>query len=207
MRCSVLVILLGLSAAAWAQTTDSSGSAPSSAANQDSQSSAATKPSASRTPDLAPPRSDSVNAAALGDEPGESSSKDTIIDLSPPDEDLKAHPGTSKDPTSEEGSGGVAEFHPWDPHKAAKDVEVGDFYFRRKNYVAAESRYREALKYKDNDAAATFRLATCLEKMNRSDEAREQYRNYLKILPEGPEAERVRKAIQRLETTNSTPLQ
>jgi tetratricopeptide (TPR) repeat protein len=206
MRCSVLLILLGLSAAAWAQTTDSSGSVPSNPANQDSRSPQATKPAASRTPNLAPPRSDSVNAAALGDEPGESSSKDTIIDLSPPDEDLKAHPGTSKNPTNEDGSGDVAEFHPWDPHKAAKDVEIGDFYFKRKNYVAAESRYREALKYKDNDAVATFRLATCLEKMNRSDEAREEYENYLKILPGGPEAERARKAIQRLQTANRTPV-
>lgn len=142
----------------------------------------------------------------MGDEPGESSSKDTIIDLSPPDEDLKAHPGTANDRTSEAGSGDVDEFHPWNPHKAAKDIEVGDFYFKRKNYVAAESRYREALKYKDNDALATFRLATCLQKMNRPEEAREEYENYLKILPEGAEAEQARKAIQRLETANPTPV-
>ena len=49
-------------------------------------------------------------------------------------------------------SGGITELHSWDPHKAAKNVEVGDFYFKRKNYRAAEDRYREALRYKDNDA-------------------------------------------------------
>jgi tetratricopeptide (TPR) repeat protein len=96
------------------------------------------------------------------------------------------------------GDANVSEFHPWNPHKAAKDVEVGDFYFKRKNYRAAEDRYREALFYKDNDAVATFRLAVCLDKMDQPDEARTQYEAYLKILPHGPQADEAQKAIERL---------
>jgi tetratricopeptide (TPR) repeat protein len=103
---------------------------------------------------------------------------------------------------AELGSADVSEFHPWDPHKAAKDVEVGDYYFRLKNYRAAEDRYREALVYKDNDAIATYRIAICLEKMNRPDDARRYYENYLKILPHGPEAEKAKKAIGRLKPAN-----
>src|SRR6266699_5256339 len=83
----------------------------------------------------------------------------------------------------------------------AKDVEVGDFYFKRKNYRAAADRYREALFYKDNDAVATFRLAVCLEKMDQPDEARKEYESYLKILPHGPQAEEAQKAIDRLKGT------
>ncbi len=90
------------------------------------------------------------------------------------------------------------EFHPFDPHKAAKDIEVGDYYFKRKNYIGAESRYREALLYKENDAVATFKLAICLEKLNRPDEALTQYESYLKILPYGPEAGESKKSIERL---------
>jgi len=96
------------------------------------------------------------------------------------------------------GAGDVAEFHPWDPHKAAKDVEIGDFYFKRKNYRAAEDRYREALYYKNNDAMATYRLAVCLEKLGLPNDARTVYENYLKILPHGPEAPEAEKAIARL---------
>ena len=136
-----------------------------------------------------------MNADSL--EEGESSSKDTQIDLSPPEGDAKAHPH-SAEALEDEGSGEVSEFHAWDPHKAAKDVEVGDFYFKRKNYKAAEDRYREALLYKDNDAVATYRLAVCLEKMGRPDEARTEFESYLKILPHGPQAEESRKAIDRL---------
>lgn len=138
---------------------------------------------------------------ALDDAPGESSSKDDQLDLSPPENDARTHPNSGEAMTEADNpSAGsdVSEFHPWDPHKAAKDVEVGDYYFKRKNYVGAESRYREALYYKDNDAIATYRLALCLEKMNRPDEALEEYQSYLKILPYGPEAAQVKKAIERL---------
>jgi tetratricopeptide (TPR) repeat protein len=145
-----------------------------------------------------------VSAGDLGDKTGESSSKDTQIDLSAPADDDKKHP-LSSDVLMDAGSGSsVGEFHPWDPHKAAKSVEVGDFYFKRKNYHAAEERYREALSYKDNDAIATFRLAVCLEKLERPGEARAEYESYLKILPHGPQAEEARKAIGRLKTPAAT---
>src|SRR5581483_12359032 len=149
-----------------------------------------------RNSSLAPPRSDKVDASTIPDD-GVSSSKQTQIDLSPPSDDAKAHPRSSE-VLMDEGSGDAGEIHPWDPHKAAKDIEVGDFYFKRKNYRAAEDRYREALYYKDNDAIATYHLALCLEKLDRPDEARSQYESYLKILPYGPEAENAKKAIERL---------
>jgi tetratricopeptide (TPR) repeat protein len=161
-------------------------------------------------PNSAPPRSGRVNAADLGDNPGESSSKDSQIDLSPPADDEKSHPqseGMLKDAGSSSGSGDVSETHLWNPHRAAKDIEVGDFYFKRKNYRAAEDRYREALVYKENDATATFRLAESLDKMDRPAEARQEYESYLKILPNGPESAAAKKALERLKapTANATP--
>jgi Flp pilus assembly protein TadD len=151
---------------------------------------------------LAPPRSDSVNVSDLAGGVGESSSKETQVDLSAPADDAKAHPQSS-DAVAEAVAAvltgnGVSEFHTWDPHKAAKSVEVGDYYFKRKNYRAAEDRYREALRYKDNDAVATIRLAVCLEKLGILDDARAEYESYLKILPHGPQAPEARKAIDRL---------
>jgi tetratricopeptide (TPR) repeat protein len=162
-----------------------------------------------RTPNMAPPRSDRVQADDLGSGVGESSSKDTQVDLSAPADDAKVHPRSSTALADAEAaaavSGGISEFHAWDPHKAAKDVEIGDFYFRRKNYRAAEDRYREALRYKDNDAVATIRLAECLEKLGVSDDARAEYESYLKILPHGPQASEAQKAIGRLKTQTTDP--
>jgi tetratricopeptide (TPR) repeat protein len=141
--------------------------------------------------DEPPPRSDQS-----GDNRTYSTSRDTVIDLSPPPNDIKDHP-ESRDAVEE--ATGVQEFHKWNPMKALKDVEVGDFYFRRKNYRAALARYQEALEYKPNDAIATFRLAQCQEKTNDPDSARDNYAAYLKILPNGPFAEEAKKSLERLE--------
>jgi tetratricopeptide (TPR) repeat protein len=133
----------------------------------------------------------------------ESSSKDTRVDLTPPKDDEKSHPmsgaavSDAKDAASD-----VQELHPWDPHKAAKDVEVGDFYFKKKNYRAAIERYKEALVYKPNDAIANFRLGECLEKTGNQEEAVTHYQEYLKILPHGPLSQDAQKALERLEARN-----
>jgi tetratricopeptide (TPR) repeat protein len=143
----------------------------------------------------------------LGGDVGESSSKDTQVDLSPPADDAKKHPNSSSAIAAAEAEAeatGVTEFRPWDPHKAAKDVEVGDFYFKRKNYRAAEDRYREALLYKDSDAMAIFRLGECLEKLGQPGAARDNYESYLKILPHGPFAEEARKSVERLKKLDSS---
>lgn len=147
-------------------------------------------------PNIPPPRSDRVDAAALDDGPGESSSNDTQIDFSPPPGEDKAG---SADETMD-ADGDVMEMHPFNPHKAAKDIEVGDFYYKRKNYIGAEARYREALYYKQNDALATFKLAQCLDRMGRPDEAQTEYESYLKILPNGPEASEAKKALEKLKS-------
>src|SRR5947209_14230061 len=62
--------------------------------------------------------------------PGESSSKDTKVDLSPPPGDANEHPDSSVD----DESSGTSEFRAWDPHRAMKNVEVGDYYYKQQNY-------------------------------------------------------------------------
>lgn len=145
----------------------------------------------------APPRSDRSREAE------ESSSRDTRIDLSPPRDDVKKHPYSGAAVSDAEAdASGVQEFHAWDPHKAAKSVEVGDFYFKKKNYRAALDRYREALQWKNNDAVANFRMAQCLEKLDQPEEAAVHYQEYLKILPHAEFSEAAQKALDRLGETS-----
>ncbi len=92
----------------------------------------------------------------------------------------------------------IYEMHPYNPHKADKDVEIGDFYFSQKNYKAAASRYAEALEYKPDDAEATYKLALTKEKLGEKEDALAAYQSYLKILPEGPRAQDSKKGIERL---------
>jgi len=145
----------------------------------------------------------SDQATARSREAEESSSHDTRIDISPPRDDAKNHPGSKAaiedlDVPENIDASGVQEFHPWNPMKALKNIEVGDFYFKRKNYKAAIERYKEALYYKDNDATASFRLAVCEEKLGDKSEAKKYYEQYLKILPLGPFAKEAQGSLERL---------
>ncbi|MBS1849557.1 MAG: tetratricopeptide repeat protein [Acidobacteria bacterium] len=147
----------------------------------------------------APPRSDGPSARSK--EANESSSRDGRIDISPPKDDDKNHPDSAsaiEKAQEHADDSDVQEFRPWNPQKAMKNVEVGDFYFKRKNYRAAVDRYEEALLYKPNDAIANLRLGTCYEKLEDPDKAREHYEAYLKILPNGPESQEARKGLERL---------
>ncbi len=142
----------------------------------------------------APPRS------APATEAGESSSRDTRVDISPPKDDAKNHPNSGVVETNpeDEPEGDVQEMHPWNPYRAMKDDEVGDYYFKRKSYKAALARYQDALIWKEKDAVANFRMAQCYEKLDQPDLAIPHYEEYLKILPDGPYAKEARKALQKL---------
>ena len=143
-----------------------------------------------------PPRSDQQSNRPPAREQGESSSKDTQIDTAAPGDDAAKHPDS-------EDVSDTSELKPWNPHKAMKNVEVGDYYFKRGNYRAAVSRYREALEWKPKDAVATFKLAQALDKTDQKPEAAEQYQAYLKILPHGINADDCKKALQRLGTSST----
>ncbi len=132
----------------------------------------------------APPRSDKIA-------PDESSSKQTEIDVAPPAGDEK-HAGAYESELSE--------FHPWDPHKAAKCIEVGNYYFKDGNYRGAVSRYQEALEWKPKDAEATYKLGEAQEKTGDVSAALASYQEYLKLLPSGPYAEKAHKGIDRLKS-------
>jgi tetratricopeptide (TPR) repeat protein len=121
--------------------------------------------------------------------PGESSSRDSQADFSPAPRVNEPPPTTNKD----EGT-----FLPYDPHKAEKDVEVGNYYLRHKNYRAALERFNDALTYKSNDAEATFGLAVTQEKLDLLNQAYQSYRAYLKIMDSGPHAKECHDAINRI---------
>ncbi len=87
---------------------------------------------------------------------------------------------------------------PYDPHKSEKDIEVGDFYYKRGNYKAAVSRYQEALYYNSRNPLATFKLADALEKDNQLDDAAVYYSEYDRLYPDGAQITEVKTALQRL---------
>ena len=91
---------------------------------------------------------------------------------------------------------------PYQPPPAWKSVEIGDFYFKRRSYRAALSRYQEAARIDPYYAPACLGMGKVYEKLGLRQKALENYRKYLDLLPSSKEAEEARnvqKAIAQLE--------
>ena len=84
----------------------------------------------------------------------------------------------------------------------AKNYDVGDVYFKEKNYKAAESRFRDALQYKPDEPEAVYKLAVSVEKLGNAEDAAGFYQYYLKLAPTGEYAERARKALKKTAQAN-----
>jgi tetratricopeptide (TPR) repeat protein len=162
------------------------------------------QPRATPTPTPAPEPTPGPNEAAPQSQPyrppfpgdpepsggggDESSSKDSQIDLG-------AHPVLAE-PAHAEADPSV--FVPFDPHRAAKDDEIGQYYLKQKNYRAALDRFHDALLYKPNDAEAMYGLGVTQEKLDLLDLADQSYRKYLQILPNGPKSSDAQEALKRI---------
>jgi tetratricopeptide (TPR) repeat protein len=98
----------------------------------------------------------------------------------------------AKEPPAEE----EIEFNPL---KAEKSLEVGQYYLKKGNYDAAIDRLKDALRYKSNFAAPHRWLGEAYEKKKRPEEALKHYKRYLEILPSAEDAKKVRKRVEKLE--------
>ncbi len=83
----------------------------------------------------------------------------------------------------------------FNPIEAARDIDVGNQYFKKKKYRAAAFRYLEATRYNPTMAEAFLRLGEAREKMNDKAAAEEAYTKYLELAPDGKAAGEVRKKL------------
>ena len=94
---------------------------------------------------------------------------------------------------------------PMPPEEKAfrKSREVADYYFKERNWSAAESRYRDALRAKPGDPETVFFYAETLNHLNRPQEAQDAYSAYLDDAPNGTYAQRCKVALQNLKEAPS----
>ncbi len=86
----------------------------------------------------------------------------------------------------------------WDPFHAEQDIEVGTFYMHKGDMDAAISRFEDAIKLRANFAKPRLLLAEAYEKKGDKTEAVHYYQEYLKVLPNAPDAKRIQKKIEKL---------
>ncbi len=87
----------------------------------------------------------------------------------------------------------------YNPMLAEENLKIGNFYFKRKNYVAAIARYQDALEYQPNLLAAHDALGRAYEKNGDNQKALAVYQSFLKNYPESPKADEFRSRCTKLE--------
>jgi tetratricopeptide (TPR) repeat protein len=85
----------------------------------------------------------------------------------------------------------------FNPLEAEKDLKVGLYYFKKGNYKASTSRFREATLWNPTYAEAFLRLGESEEKLKDKKAADEAYSKYLALAPDAKDAEAVKKKLAR----------
>jgi tetratricopeptide (TPR) repeat protein len=128
------------------------------------------------------------------DAPQESSSKKEL----PPED---AAPAKTPVVSAKKSKAGVLppEDDPaWDPFHAQQDVDVGMFYLHKGDVDAAITRFEDAIRLRANFAKPRLLLAEAYEKKGDSSESLRYYKEYLQVLPNAPDAKKIREKIEKL---------
>jgi len=129
---------------------------------------------------------------------------------SPPPQPPAGQPGglqkeRPKPPTSgkeevppEEDKSLSVDSYSFNPLQAQKDLNVGNYYFKLHKYRAAETRFREAIKWNDGFGEAWLRLGEVEEKHKDQQAAKEAYAKYLDLNADAKNAPEIRKKLEKL---------
>ena len=86
-----------------------------------------------------------------------------------------------------------------DPIQSDKNLKVGDFYYKKKNYAAAIGRYLEEIEFQPDSARAYDALARAYEKNDEHEKAAAAYKEFLEKYPSSPRSKEFRDKLARLE--------
>jgi Flp pilus assembly protein TadD len=113
--------------------------------------------------------------------PADQSKPEQQTEQEPPEEDESLAPKT----------------YSFNPLEAEKDLKVGLYYFKKGNYKASTSRFREATLWNPTFAEAFLRLGESAEKMKDKKAAEDAYVKYLALAPDSKDAVAIKKKLAR----------
>jgi tetratricopeptide (TPR) repeat protein len=85
------------------------------------------------------------------------------------------------------------------PMLAEQNVNIGNFYFKKKNYAAAIQRYLEAIEYQPNSIQAYEALTRAYEKNGEPLKAISAYKDFIEKNPDSPTSSEFRIRLAKLE--------
>ncbi len=86
----------------------------------------------------------------------------------------------------------------WDPLRAEKDLEVGQYYMKKGDVDAAIDRFQDATLAKPGYAIPFRFLGEAQEKKGLKKQAIKSYQRYLDLYPHAEDGDKVRKKIDKL---------
>lgn len=86
----------------------------------------------------------------------------------------------------------------WDPLRAEKDIEVGQYYLRKGDVDAAIDRFQDATLAKPGYAIPFRYLGEAQEKKKLKRDALKSYTRYLELYPHAEDRDKIEKKIERL---------
>jgi tetratricopeptide (TPR) repeat protein len=125
------------------------------------------------------------------DQQPESSSKPAT----PPDDMKPKSTGKQKKDTATQNA---PDQPAWDPLRAEKDLEVGQYYMKKGDLDAAIDRFQDATTAKPGYAIPFRYLAEAQEKKGLKKQAIKSYQRYLDLYPHAEDGDKVRKKIDKL---------
>ena len=108
----------------------------------------------------------------------------------PPDKQVVQEP-------PEEDEGLKPKEYALNPLQSDKELTVGNFYFKKGDFRAAQRRFLEATRWNPASGEAFLKLGEANEKLHDLAAARQAYEQYLKITPEAKNADSIRKKIEK----------
>jgi tetratricopeptide (TPR) repeat protein len=81
------------------------------------------------------------------------------------------------------------------PLESAKNINVGNQYFKKGNYRAAANRYKEATLWDPGSAEAFLKLGEALERVRDFTPAREAYTKYLELAKDAKDAAAIKQRL------------
>jgi tetratricopeptide (TPR) repeat protein len=117
---------------------------------------------------------------------------DKELKTRPPDQ---AKPQQQEQEPPEEDESLAPKTYSFNPLEADKDLKVGLYYFKKGNYKAAMSRFREATLWNPTYAEAFLRLGESAEKLKDKKAAHEAYEKYVALAPTDKQAEAIKKKL------------
>jgi tetratricopeptide (TPR) repeat protein len=109
-----------------------------------------------------------------------------------------SHPKSSNKKPKDTPTDSAPDQPTWDPLRAEKDLEVGQFYLKKGDLDAAIDRFQDAAAAKPGFAIPYRYLGEAQEKRGDKREALKSYRRYLDLYPHAEDAKKIQKKIDKL---------